>query len=97
MISRVAKRGGGWDAMFAALIINGGDLLGELFHRLVGHSQMIASMVANLETVLVQFGYLLPRHVVLFVLLEIEPLGNIKGSSKPVFLEDRAHHGCNAT
>src|SRR5262249_44584757 len=81
------------NAMLLALLGESANLLRQLLDRLVGDRLVIAGVVADLETVLVKLGDLLPTHVVAFVRLEVEPLGDEESRREAVLLQHWASDG----
>lgn len=77
--------------MFFAAIIYGLQLLLESIQSLVGDSHVIASVIADLESISMELRDLLPRHVVLFVGREIPAFRDEKSCAKSVLKQDRSH------
>src|SRR5207249_3695186 len=66
-IARIAETDGLRNAVFGAPGIDGFDLLAQLAQCSRRDAQMIARVIADLETIIVQFPDLFPRQVILLV------------------------------
>jgi hypothetical protein len=76
-----------------ALRVDRLHLLVQFRKILLRQAHVIAGMVADLETVLVQLRDLLPREVLLFVRPEREPFGNEERRAKAVLLQQGTDDG----
>ena len=54
---------------------------------------MIARVITDLETIVVELGDLLPCHVIAFVRGEVEALGDEERRSEAVLLQERTGDG----
>jgi len=72
------------------MAINDIDLFFQARDSLFGDGHVIAGVVADFESVLVELRDLFPGEVIGFVGGESEPFGNKEGGVEAVFLEDRA-------
>src|SRR5262245_16373387 len=66
-IAWIGKADRSWDAILGASRVDGLDLLTQLTKCSNADAQMITRVITDLESVLVQFFDLFPRHVVLLV------------------------------
>ena len=82
--------------MLFALLLDVLDVGSELLELLSAHHDMTTRVIADLEAVRMELLDLVPGHVVLLVLGEIEPFGDEKGGAESMFLEERSDEGCVA-
>jgi len=78
------------------LLLDVFDVGMQLFLGLPADSDMAPRMVADFKSVVMELLDLLPGHVVLLVLGEIESFGDEKGGAESMFLEERSDEGCVA-
>src|SRR2546425_1161686 len=91
-IARIGETGRAGNAVFEALRVNRLELLGQLVQITGSHAHVVARVIADLEPVAVQFGNLLPGHVILFVRPKRKTFGDEKGGGESVLLQQRPYH-----
>src|SRR5262249_42223656 len=91
-VAWIRKTNGDGDAVFLALDVDPAKLSGQVADIVAGYTDVIASVVANLEAVRVQLGDLFPGHVVSLVDREVEALRDEERRSESVLLEQRSSH-----
>jgi hypothetical protein len=92
-IARIGETDRARDTIFGAADIDRFDLLAQLGERAWRHAQVIAGVVANFETILVQLPDLIPGHVILLIGAERKSFGDEKRGAKAVSLENGPHDG----
>ena len=77
-VARIGETDRAGNAVFEALRVDRLELPGQLVQIADVHRHVVARVIADLEAVPVQFGDLLPGHVILFV----RPKGKTFGDEK---------------
>src|SRR5436309_8085358 len=91
-IARIGETGWARNAVFEAVRVNRLELPGQLVQITGIHAHVVARVIADLEPVAVQFGNLLPGHVILFVRPKGKTFGDEKGGGESVLLQQRPHY-----
>jgi len=91
-IARIGETGRPRNALLGTARVDGLDLLRQFVEIAGIDGQVVARVIANLEPVAVQFGNLLPRHVLPFVRSEGKTFRDEKGGRETIFLQQRTHH-----
>src|SRR5207237_9539879 len=88
-VAWVGEGDGPGDAVSQASGVDGFELLDRPLRVLGAGGLVVAGVVADLESVTVELGDLVPGHVVALVRREAEPLGNKEGRPKAVLVQQR--------
>ena len=88
-VAGVGEADGPGDAVSQAPGVDGFELLGCPLRVLGAGGLVVAGVVADLESIPVELGDLVPGHVVALVRREVEPLGDEEGRAEAVLLEQR--------
>ena len=91
-VARIGETARARNALLDTARVDGLDLLSQFVEIAGIDGQVVARVIADLEAVAVQFGNLLPGHVILFVRAEGKAFRDEKGGRETIFLQQRTHY-----